>query len=316
MTGANEDPTGQRDSLRLSRRGKEGTEFLSAMEEMNREWRVAHGYADPADPPFIQPPPCQSLEEARARVANSQRLKRHRALACAVASAFLSAAWLTAALGPAWATAIALLLVAPLTRFLVLRTKPSRDEMHELQELEEWERRAAEKRKREAEEAERRRQEAEAARREEAARLHRTKEFWRGLSGLEFETELGRVYRSLGYEVRATPATGDGGIDLFLRKDGRMTVVQCKAHAKPVPAASVDQTFAAGMREGADEAILASTGGFSRRAREAAIQLTGRPRLVLLDLDGILELQARANGDDDDLSDDEDFLDDERLDDE
>jgi hypothetical protein len=70
-------------------------------------------------------------------------------------------------------------------------------------------------------------QEQEHRRRQEA--------YWRGMSGVAFEKELARLFRSLGYKVSQTPRTGDGGVDLILRKDDRITVVQCKAHGKKIP---------------------------------------------------------------------------------
>ncbi|MDE2899600.1 MAG: restriction endonuclease [Chloroflexota bacterium] len=133
---------------------------------------------------------------------------------------------------------------------------------------------------REAELAEARRLEIERAREierlkaewaRESARLEaeeaRSKEFygyWMALSGPEFERELGTVYRRLGYSVQSTAGSGDGGVDLILRKNGKTTVVQCKSHQAPVGPAIARELYGAMFDFRADRAILACTGGFTR----------------------------------------------------
>ena len=82
-------------------------------------------------------------------------------------------------------------------------------------------------------EAEQARQEAERARRDaerarlEAERVQRMKarEHWMSLGGVEFERELGTLFRHLGYRVEWTPGSGDQGVDLVLRRDGKTIVV-------------------------------------------------------------------------------------------
>ncbi|MCE2405817.1 MAG: restriction endonuclease, partial [Dehalococcoidia bacterium] len=84
-------------------------------------------------------------------------------------------------------------------------------------------------------EAARARREAERAKREaESARRRKFQEHWMSPSGAAFERELATLYRRLGYRVESTPSSGDQGVDLVLRKDGKTTVVQCKGHQDPV----------------------------------------------------------------------------------
>lgn len=59
-------------------------------------------------------------------------------------------------------------------------------------------------------------------------------DFWLNLDGLEFEKEVGRLYKKHGYKVTVTKATGDGGVDIILKKNGKTIAVQCKNHAKPI----------------------------------------------------------------------------------
>ena len=124
--------------------------------------------------------------------------------------------------------------------------------------------------------AEKARWEAEAAQRirrrriEEAEEAQRRKHYdhWMSLSGTEFERQLGILYRQRGYRVESTPTSGDEGIDLILRKNGKTTVVQCKSHQKPVGPAIARELLGSMVAFRADDAILACTGGFTRGVKD------------------------------------------------
>ncbi len=98
--------------------------------------------------------------------------------------------------------------------------------------------------------------------------------WWRSLSGAGFETELAKVLREIGYHVRTTGASGDGGVDLVLQRNGSVTLVQCKAHAKPVGPSAVRDLYGTLVHRGGEAAWLVSTGSFSSSARRFA---AGKP---------------------------------------
>ena len=118
-------------------------------------------------------------------------------------------------------------------------------------------------------EAEQARRDAERARLE-AERIQRMKarEHWMSLGGVEFERELGTLFRHLGYRVEWTPGSGDQGVDLVLRRDGKTIVVQCKSHQSPVGPAIVRELYGSMVAFPADSAVLACTGGFTRGVKE------------------------------------------------
>lgn len=62
----------------------------------------------------------------------------------------------------------------------------------------------------------------------------RQEEYWRELQSTEFELEVGKWYLSKGYEVRVTKPSKDGGVDIVLTKDDKLTFVQCKHYKKKV----------------------------------------------------------------------------------
>ena len=141
-------------------------------------------------------------------------------------------------------------------------------------------------------EAERAQQEAERARQQaERERLRKLSEYWTSLSGVEFERELGILYGRLGYRVESTPRTGDEGIDLILRKDGKTTIVQCKRQNAPAGPAIARELFGSMTAFGADNGILACTGGFTRGVVEF---VQGKP-ITLISVSEIVEMAENAS---------------------
>lgn len=110
--------------------------------------------------------------------------------------------------------------------------------------------------------------------------------FWTALDGWGFEREIATLYRQQGFEVEETPGSGDGGVDLILRREGKKWIVQCKQHTNPVPPAVVRDLFGTMVHERADSAILVATTGFTPGTREFA---AGKP-ITLVDLDDILKM--------------------------
>ena len=130
---------------------------------------------------------------------------------------------------------------------------------------------------------ERVRQEADRVRqRTEMAQRRKLAEHWISLNGPEFEQELGMLFRQAGYFVEHTPSPGDQGVDLILRKDGQVTVVQCKSHRNPVGPAVARELYGTLVHFGADSVILACTGGFTQGVKEF---VRGKPIILLSALD-------------------------------
>ena len=59
-------------------------------------------------------------------------------------------------------------------------------------------------------------------------------EFWKNMSGLQFEREVAELYKQYGYKALVTRATGDGGVDIILLKDNERIAVQCKHHKNKI----------------------------------------------------------------------------------
>jgi hypothetical protein len=99
----------------------------------------------------------------------------------------------------------------------------------------------------------------------------RMQEFWwQTLDGRRFEIEVAITLEKLGYDVRRTGRPGDGGVDLVLSRDGRETVVQCKAHKNRIGPGPVRDLYGTMIHRKADEAWLVTATGYSRAAQDFA----------------------------------------------
>jgi restriction system protein len=104
----------------------------------------------------------------------------------------------------------------------------------------------------------------------------------------QFEFLVAEAYRRHGYQVEYSLGRGaDGGVDLTLRKDGRTLLVQCKQwKVFSVGAPVVREMFGLMTAEKADQAIIVTTGNFTRDAQDFAaakpILLVDGPQLLAL----------------------------------
>jgi restriction system protein len=110
----------------------------------------------------------------------------------------------------------------------------------------------------------------------------------RDVSWKHFEWMFGEAYRRMGYTVEESLGGGaDGGIDLILRKDGAMTLVQCKQwKVFSVGAPVIREMFGLLTHHQASRAIVITSGHFTREAEAFAagkpIDLIDGPKLLTL----------------------------------
>jgi restriction system protein len=110
----------------------------------------------------------------------------------------------------------------------------------------------------------------------------------RETSWKDFEYLVAEAFRRQGYSVDYSLVQGaDGGVDLTLRKGGRVSLVQCKQwKVYSVGAPVIREMFGIMTAEHADEAIIVTTGNFTREAQSfamgKAIQLIDGAKLLEL----------------------------------
>ena len=91
----------------------------------------------------------------------------------------------------------------------------------------------------------------------------------RNMGWREFETLVGESFRQQGFVVTETGGSGaDGGIDLKLRKDNEVFLVQCKQwRAYKVSVQIVRELFGVMAAQGATGGFVVTSGVFTKDAR-------------------------------------------------
>ncbi len=118
--------------------------------------------------------------------------------------------------------------------------------------------------------------------------------YWENLSGLQFEKEVAKVFRDLGYMATVTKASGDGGVDIILNKDGKRIAVQCKHHAKPVGPNDVRALMGVLYSQNFDAGIFVSLNGFTQSVYTEFLHSKSDKKLDLIGINKIKELVAKA----------------------
>jgi restriction system protein len=114
----------------------------------------------------------------------------------------------------------------------------------------------------------------------------------------DFEFLVAEAYQRQGYQVEYSLSRGaDGGVDLTLHKDGRISLVQCKQwKVFSVGAPVIREMFDLLTAEKADEAIIVTSGNFTREAQSFAegkpIRVVDGPQLLAL----VQSVQTRPAG--------------------
>ncbi len=119
----------------------------------------------------------------------------------------------------------------------------------------------------------------------DAYRRRLSLEFWRSLSGLQFERECAALFQRMGHAVTLTPGTADGGVDIVLRSAEGVTAVQCKALKGKVGIGVGRELVTAARDMGAAHMMIACTSGASdplrRYAKEKGITIVTAEDLVM-----------------------------------
>jgi len=108
------------------------------------------------------------------------------------------------------------------------------------------------------------------------------------LDGIEFEIEIAKLFRQLGYKARASIASDYEGIDIEINADNDIAYVQCKHYtSKKVSPNEIREFQGATMFSG--KSILIGSSGFTARAVDQA----RKSKMLLLDLEDVINLNSR-----------------------
>ncbi|QEH97282.1 restriction endonuclease [Gluconobacter thailandicus] len=92
-------------------------------------------------------------------------------------------------------------------------------------------------------------------------------------AGIDFEAQCAAAFRFHGWQVTATPTSGDHGADLILRRGNRIVAVQCKNYKGRAGNRAVQEVYAARSYYQAQEAVVICPGGFTRHAEQMASRI-------------------------------------------
>jgi HJR/Mrr/RecB family endonuclease len=97
-------------------------------------------------------------------------------------------------------------------------------------------------------------------------------ETMRKMNPVEFEIFIGSLFTSMGYQADTTKKSGDHGVDLYLRKDGNLAIVQCKRYyeGNQISERTVRDFYGSMLHERACEGYFVTTSSFSMPARQWA----------------------------------------------
>src|SRR5260370_22506117 len=111
----------------------------------------------------------------------------------------------------------------------------------------------------------------------------------RDMPARKFEELVAELFKSKGYEVQLTPATRDGGLDIYaIRRDElgtALVVIECKRYAadRKVGVGVVRGLYGVVEEKAATKGIIATTSYFSADAKQLHSRL--EYRLALADYD-------------------------------
>lgn len=109
--------------------------------------------------------------------------------------------------------------------------------------------------------------------------------FWKDKSAIEykslsdlkrmhpfkFEDYVAKLYKNMGYSVKQTRRTGDGGKDIVATKNGQTYFVECKRYSDPINVHKMRDFVGACVLGGKDvKGIYVTTSSFTNDAKSAA----------------------------------------------
>lgn len=104
------------------------------------------------------------------------------------------------------------------------------------------------------------------------------------MDGIKFEKYLRVLFKSIGYSVKLTNASGDYGADLIVKDKGKVIVIQAKRYSKNVGIDAVQQVVASIPHYNANEAWVVTNQDYTPAAHNLAnsngVRLINRQELI------------------------------------
>lgn len=111
--------------------------------------------------------------------------------------------------------------------------------------------------------------------------------WWWSLDGWQFEQEVAKLFIIQGFRATVTKGSGDGGVDIIIKKDGYRGIIQCKHHRNPVPPEPIRALWGCKDDFGADEVILIASSGITQAGADF---VSNKPNFRVLTLYDIIRM--------------------------
>jgi len=115
-------------------------------------------------------------------------------------------------------------------------------------------------------------------------------QWWWTLDGWQFEEEVAKIFITQGYKATVTKGSGDGGVDIILKRGDYTAIVQCKHYQNPVPPEPIRALWGCKDDFNADEVILVASSGITD---SGARFVANKPNFKVLNLSDIIEMSNR-----------------------
>lgn len=122
------------------------------------------------------------------------------------------------------------------------------------------------------------------------------RDYWNKLNGYQFEEEIAKLYRKLGYTASVTRKSGDGGVDIVLHKDDAKIAVQCKHHSNKVGPNDIRALQGVVATQNFDYGIFVSLNGFTATVADEVRRSSDRIKIELVSITQILKMCEAASG--------------------
>ncbi len=124
------------------------------------------------------------------------------------------------------------------------------------------------------------------------ASLWHERQWWWTLDGWQFEQEVAKVFRLHGYKANVTKGSGDGGVDIILKKDGKTLIVQCKHYQNPLGPEAVRALWGCKDDFKANKVIMVASSGLTQASNEF---VNNKSEYLVLNLDDIIRMANLAS---------------------
>ncbi|MDQ1144025.1 restriction system protein [Bacillus sp. SORGH_AS 510] len=112
------------------------------------------------------------------------------------------------------------------------------------------------------------------------------------MTGIQFEHFVQNLLEKSGYtDVQTTKVSGDEGVDLTARKNGKKIAIQCKRYKAKITNKAIQEVFSGKFVYKCDEAYVITNSYFT----ENAIQLAKNHKVNLIDRDGLFDLMQNVS---------------------